>query len=429
MDLAKKIKLYISLGILLNILFFIGLDYFHYHKNMGFTDYPASYFIKYIILIIGSYIIIYLVGKVVHSAQNRLITERRQAEEKLKRHKESYEQLVEYHPDPIIAFNNGIIYFYNYTSMDLLETSERLAGKSIFDYIDPKDREFVKNRVDMLVENKIDFIEFEDFDVITELGNVKKVECIGISNYIWGKEVVQLVLRDVTEKKKTEELLQKSEKLAVIGQLAAGVAHEIRNPLTSIHGFLKVIYSQIDSEEIKEFIKITLKEVNRINSVTNELLFLAKPQKEVIEKINLQNLLKDVIHFIDSEANLKNIIIETSIMNENLEVNGIVNHLKQVFLNVFKNSIDAMPSGGNINLHLGVEDLFVTVKIVDHGVGIPDDRLKHIGEPFYSLKENGTGLGLMITKKIIKEHDGLFEIESMLGVGTTVCIKLPRILE
>jgi signal transduction histidine kinase len=197
--------------------------------------------------------------------------------------------------------------------------------------------------------------------------------------------------------------------------------------LTSIHGFLKMIQSQVETENIKDYIDITLEEVNRINSVTNELLFLAKPQEEIIKTLDLSKLINDVIQFIDSEAHLKNITIITLGADARLGVNGIANHLKQVFLNIFKNSIEAMPDGGEIRVVLKTTEQFVQVKVTDQGVGIPEDRLKHIGEPFYSLKENGTGLGLMITQKIVKEHHGIFEIKSSQGEGTTISIKLPQV--
>ena len=233
------------------------------------------------------------------------------------------------------------------------------------------------------------------------------------------------VLRDITKQKKTEDLLKKSEQLSLIGQLAAGVAHEIRNPLTTLKGFMQLLREDVLQ---KVYYEVILDELHRIELITGEFLSLAKPHAVNFKVCSFNKLVFDVTEFINIECLKNNVILHVNV-NEFMEVNCDKHQLKQVILNVIKNALEAMPSGGELTIHLDRRDTMAVLSIHDSGVGIPSHRLKHLGEPFYSTKEKGTGLGLMISHKIMKEHLGSFIIESVEGVGTTVKIELPIVMK
>lgn len=236
---------------------------------------------------------------------------------------------------------------------------------------------------------------------------------------------IMILSRDVTELIRAKELLRQSDKLSALGQLAAGIAHEIRNPLTSLRGFVQLLQSSLDDNQ-KRYCEIMLAELDRINFIVSELLVLAKPQGIKFQKKDIAKIVEDVISFLDSQANLNNIQIHTSIQSQLPFVSCEENQLKQVFLNICKNAIEALPDGGEIYVEvLRESSSSLRVRIRDTGCGIDSVHIPRLGEPFYTTKENGTGLGLMISSRILEDHGGSIRIESERQQGTTVSILLP----
>ena len=238
-------------------------------------------------------------------------------------------------------------------------------------------------------------------------------------------ECVITTFSDITEQREFNLRMVKAEKLAVIGQLAASVAHEIRNPLTSINGFLTLLRPGLNTRE-HAYLDIIFEELERINLVTNEFLTLSKPQdrrKEILSIVD--DILKPVAITMSPLANLNNVTILWENETKS-QIRGVKNQLKQLFINLIKNSIEAMSRGGEIRIELTETADRIVVAIADNGSGIPPERMKHIGEPFYSLKEKGTGLGITICQKIVREHGGDMSVKSELGEGTTVEILLPK---
>lgn len=229
--------------------------------------------------------------------------------------------------------------------------------------------------------------------------------------------------RDITQQKVAEELLLKKEKLSVLGELAAGIAHEIRNPLTSIKGFMQMMK---ETREVKEaYIDIVLEELERINQIVSELLVLAKPQSHCYKPFLLCEAIDYVVHLISHEALLNSVDVSIDNREPKVVIFGEKNQLIQVFINIMKNAIEAMPKGGKLNVRIWLEEENAHIIIADTGIGISKERLEKIGEPFFTLKEKGMGLGLTTSTKIIHEHKGTISIESEVGKGTVVHVSLP----
>ncbi|MDQ0340496.1 two-component system sporulation sensor kinase A [Caldalkalibacillus uzonensis] len=229
--------------------------------------------------------------------------------------------------------------------------------------------------------------------------------------------------QDLTERVKAEELMRKSEKLSLAGQLAAGIAHEIRNPLTCIKGFLKLM--QAGHQFKQEYIDVMHDELSRIETIVQELLLLAKPHHFKFELHEVQGLIKQVVTLLETEAIMKNVQIMTQFTETNLHIYCDHNQIKQVFINLIKNGIDAMPQGGKLLIKIEQEEDKVAIRFTDHGCGIPNEILNKLGQPFFTTKEKGTGLGLAVSYSIIENHKGTVNVSSTINEGTTFSVYLP----
>jgi len=232
--------------------------------------------------------------------------------------------------------------------------------------------------------------------------------------------------KDITDYKEQEELLRKSDRLAAAGQLAAGVAHEIRNPLTALKGFLQLFPR--DNFKEHHYVSIMERELLRIESIVSEFLFIAKPQTTVFKANQIEDILTETIELLKLQAYTGSIRVTMSIKSQQIpSIRCDAHQLKQVFINVMKNAIESISNGGEIVIHLEhlIEHHKIKITIKDNGCGIAPDRLEQLGEPFYSTKEKGTGLGLMVSYKIIESHGGSISFDSQLHMGTEVQILLP----
>jgi two-component system, sporulation sensor kinase A len=237
-------------------------------------------------------------------------------------------------------------------------------------------------------------------------------------------EDIIAVARDITEQKQTEEMLKRSEQLSMVGELAAGIAHEIRNPLTSLRGFVQLFQSEDVTRAKKMRHEVMLSEIDRINEIVSELLVLSKPANETYGFGNIVDKLNHVVTLFEGQANLYNIQI---LKEYDSDIPAIKSHnsLKQVFVNILKNGIESMSNGGEMFIQVTMVNDNVCIRCQDQGCGIPKDQIEKIGTPFYTTKESGIGLGFMVSQRIIQNHKGTMRIESEEGRGTTVEILLP----
>jgi two-component system sporulation sensor kinase A len=364
-------------------------------------------------------------GKSAILSITRDITERKKMGEALKESEAKYRLIADNMSDLIVVLDiNGMVEYASPSHKTILGFSHEIyEGNTVFDLVHPEDIPFVKEKFwEMVVDQRPTRVEFRYKHLNGEWITVE-ANGVPVINEQGDVERVLMVGRDVTEKRKTEELLRKSEKLAVVGELAAGVAHEVRNPLTSIKGFLQYLKP---NKEQRLFFDLMLSEVDRIESIINEFLILAKPQAVKYTENDLSTLLDDLMTLMKPQMLLKNILVSLDVESGLPPITCEKNQIKQVFVNILKNAIEAMPKGGKITIqyrHYGDER--VLIRFIDEGCGIPKESISKLGEPFYTMKEKGTGLGLMVCYKIIENHQGEIQIESTEGKGTTVDVILP----
>ncbi|GHI00226.1 ATP-binding protein [Neobacillus kokaensis] len=220
-----------------------------------------------------------------------------------------------------------------------------------------------------------------------------------------------------------EELRQK-EKLVIIGQMAATIGHEIRNPLASLKGFAQLQHEQFPNQNA--YYPIMIQEIDRIDVIVNDLMYIGKPKAIWIEQINIKGIIEYTISIMSQQADAQNIIIESSYAEHLPLVECDEKQLKQVFINLIKNAIEATTNGGTIKINVQLlEEGKINISISDEGCGIKSEDIPNLTTPFYTTKKSGTGLGLVVINQIIKEHNGAIKIDSDLGIGTKVTVTLP----
>jgi two-component system, sporulation sensor kinase D len=216
-----------------------------------------------------------------------------------------------------------------------------------------------------------------------------------------------------------------TQKLELVGTLAASTAHEIRNPLTGIKGLFQLLSEKYKDPKDQFYFSIVNKEIDRINEIVNEFLILGKPTIQKMEEIHLDQVINDLNPLIFSESNLFNVHYSYKINSEKIIVLATMDQLKQVILNITKNALESMSVGGQLIINLDKKDEEAILSIRDNGNGISEEDLKKIFTPFFTSKENGTGLGLVVCKRIIESFNGTIEIKSKINKGTEVIITLP----
>ncbi|MDD5287122.1 MAG: ATP-binding protein [Desulfuromonadaceae bacterium] len=227
-----------------------------------------------------------------------------------------------------------------------------------------------------------------------------------------------------------EENLRRAEKLSTLGEMAAVLAHEIRNPLGSIRGTAEILRDDYRPGDPKyEFIDIQIKETERLNRVVEDFLRVARPQSTQKVPCSIQAELKTVVMLVANEAKQRQVTLELTESQFAETITGDGEKLRQAFLNIVINALQATPSGGRVIIALHKTKSWIEISFCDSGPGIALENLQRIFEPFFTTKSDGTGLGLAITKKIIEGHGGTLHIESEMGKGTTVVVFLPLLEE
>lgn len=237
-----------------------------------------------------------------------------------------------------------------------------------------------------------------------------------------------LLFRDLSDVKALQEQIKRAERLASLGKLAAGIAHEIRNPLGALKGFLQYFQRKLTlQDQDKTYLTVMMKEVDRLNAVISNLLDFARPKDPVLESCDVGSLIRHVLTLTESDFQAKEIEISLNIAENLPQVRLDRDQMTQVLLNMLLNAVQVMESGGQIGIaaNIRVKTNQLEIAISDDGKGIPADDLPKIFDPFFTTKKRGAGLGLAIAHTIIKNHHGEITVESEEGKGSTFRIRLP----
>lgn len=239
-----------------------------------------------------------------------------------------------------------------------------------------------------------------------------------------------LFLRDMGEVKGLQAQIRRSERLAALGRLVAGMAHEIRNPLNSIGGFSQHLRKKFspDSSEGKA-VDVIVREVERLDRVITDLLDFSRPREPKMETLDLNDVVVSTSALVEREAAGQGITIVTELDEGGVQVTGDSDSLKQLLLNLFLNSFEAMPDGGILTVQSGILNQRPYLSIKDTGRGIEENDLEKIFEPFFTTRDKGTGLGLAIVHRIVLDHGGDIRVESTAGSGTAFTIRFPEIVK
>jgi signal transduction histidine kinase len=246
-----------------------------------------------------------------------------------------------------------------------------------------------------------------------------------------GGDFATVILRDVTEMREKELSELESEKLQAISLLAAGVAHEIGNPLNSLSLHLQLLQrrlndEQIDREEAMELIGVAKEEVERLDAIITQFLSAVRPARPRMESIDIKEVIVESLNFMRHEIENRNVEVKCSWPEALPEIAGDSSQLKQAFYNLLKNALQAMPEGGSIDIRCSYDDLSVELSIGDTGKGISPEDMNKIFEPYYTSKEKGSGIGLMIVDRIAREHGAELSVDSASDKGAVFTIRFPR---
>ena len=239
-----------------------------------------------------------------------------------------------------------------------------------------------------------------------------------------GVDGMVLFLRDMGEVRGLQAAVRRSERLASLGRLVAGMAHEIRNPLNSISGYSQHLKGKFGTDTSEgRALDVIVKEVERLNRVITNLLDFSRPKEPELEPLDLNTVINSTLALIERESASQGVTIVEELTEGPIVVMGHADTLKQLLLNLFLNALQAMPDGGVLSIQTGVYGTRPFLKVSDTGPGIPEDLQESIFEPFYTTRETGTGLGLAVAHRIVLDHDAEMRVESSPGAGATFTVR------
>jgi two-component system sporulation sensor kinase A len=335
---------------------------------------------------------------------------------------EEFRQIIEHSVDAIIILNMKEIIFINQAGLKLIgiPKAQDILGRSIDPFLYSDFHEIFNERLRKVISER-EIAEFMEHRMITLNGDTIDVEVIIFPFSSQNRSVAQMIIRDTTVRKKYEARLREAKKLSYIGQISTGIAHEIKNPLTAVKGFLQMLKEEVDHQ----YIEIALDELDNALNTLHNLLQVSKPDSsdEAYVLFNLCSEIESIINLFQDQ--FYRVQIVTEFQDEDKMICGKKNLIKKAFFNLIKNAFEAIPDEGTITLYHYTKSGCIHVKITDTGIGIPKDKIRTLGTPFYSTKPEGTGIGLTHVFTTFHEHGASIEIDSYEGKGTTFLIKFP----
>lgn len=329
--------------------------------------------------------------------------------------------------EAVIVLNSDflIILFNKFSEQLFEESSDVIINKEISEIMNGK-LGFIKNKISTSNDSNI------YFDNIVEINNEQKILSISITKNLNDKNKIEnhtIVINDLTQTKNLEEQAKRQEKLSAMGELASGVAHEIRNPINSIGMIAQRLRREFepknDSEEYGSIIKVLKDEVDRINKIISQFLNYAKPIELQKKKINVKDFFNEIYLLFSEQANVKNINFNI-LTNENLEAEFDPELIKQSIFNLVQNAFDSVNDKSKVSLKYYLFNSYLYIEVIDNGSGITDENKKKIFDLYFTTRKDGNGLGLSITQKIVSQHNGYIKIENNLPSGTIFKIILPQ---
>jgi signal transduction histidine kinase len=241
-----------------------------------------------------------------------------------------------------------------------------------------------------------------------------------------------MILRDITQSRRTEQQTIETERLNALTLLAAGVAHEIGNPLNSLNIHLQLMERQLAKfdgaarTELQESINVARAEINRLDSIVTQFLRAIRPTRPQLHPTNINSVIDETVRFFASEIRDRDIVVEQELRGDLPLLPIDRDQMKQAFYNVIKNSLEAIKRRGILRIRSDMDESHVLITFTDTGGGISAKNLSRVFEPYFTTKASGTGLGLLIVRRIVREHGGELAIESSQGKGVTLTVRLPR---
>ncbi len=248
--------------------------------------------------------------------------------------------------------------------------------------------------------------------------------------HIIGMSVSTLLLEVILTNFQVLQNLVKAEKLQTVSHLAASISHEVRNPLTASRGFIQLLSDDISEETRKQYVDIALQELDRATEVINDYLTFAKPTLDRAERLNISEELQRAVKVIMPLANMNAIQIQLSLLpSDSYSVRGEKKKFQQCLINILKNGIESMPNNRSLHINQTYYKNTIQINIRDEGTGMTQEQIDRLGEPYFTTKEKGTGLGLMVSYSIIKAMGGTVLVTSEQGKGTCFSLRLPILQE
>ncbi|MDF0675633.1 MAG: PAS domain S-box protein [Nitrospira sp.] len=367
-------------------------------------------------------------GQTYYTVILRDITERRRAEHLLRQSEERYRRLIAISPYAILVNRGNRIIFANDQAIKLFGAvkAEEILEKSPMDLFHADDHDIVRQRIDELFEGGTQVPVLEE-KIETLDGRTVEVEVSGARFVDEEGPAILIMLRDVSERKRLQEQLRRTERVAELGTLASGMAHEIGTPMNVILGRAEYLMDRVTEEPIKRGLQTIITQVERITRVMNQLLSFARRKAPRRVPLDLRQVIADSMEMFQERLATNQIRVEMEMAGPCPMVLADADQISQVLLNLIMNALHAMPEGGTLRVGLEQEQAMVKLTIADTGHGIPSEVIRRIYDPFFTTKEfgKGTGLGLTVVKGIIEEHQGSIAVESEEGNGTSFTVLLP----
>jgi PAS domain S-box-containing protein len=357
------------------------------------------------------------------------ITDRRHAERLIRQSEERYRRLVSVTPYAILVLRGDRLIFANDQAIKLLDgvSADDLLGKSLFDLFHPDDRAQIREQIEGMVEGTT-LVPMAERKIVAFDGTIVDVEMLATSFTDDEGPAVLIVLQDISERKRLQSQLRKTERIAELGTLASGMAHEIGTPMNVILGRAEYLMDRVHDEPVRKSLKTIIIQVERITRVMNQLLSFARRKPLQPGPVELRQVIENSLEMFQERLSRQHVQVYTHIDPDCPPVHADSDQMNQVLINLIMNAIQAMPDGGTLRIDLHEDENMVKCAVADTGQGIRNDLLKKIFDPFFTTKEfgKGTGLGLTVVKGIIEEHHGSIVVESEEGKGTVFTILLPR---